>query len=61
MTAFALVCGKLHGEPVTRPTRNGGQVTFFKLRVVNGASVEWWACVAFAEAAREELDGTRRR
>ena len=33
MSAFAFICGRLHGEPVTRPTRTGGDVTFFKLRV----------------------------
>ncbi|MDR3420104.1 MAG: hypothetical protein P4L80_02490 [Xanthobacteraceae bacterium] len=57
MSAVALVSGKLHGEPVTRPTRNGGQVTFFKLRVVNGATLEWWECATFSDTAREELDG----
>lgn len=57
MSAAALVFGKLHGEPVTRPMRNGGQFTTFKLRVVNGAAVEWWDIAAFSEAAREELNG----
>ena len=37
MTAHALIAGRLHGEPVTRPTCNGGTVMFFKLKVANGA------------------------
>jgi hypothetical protein len=57
MSALALVAGKLHGEPLTRPTRNGGQVTFFKLRVVNGTALDWWDVATFSDTAREELDG----
>jgi single-stranded DNA-binding protein len=57
VTVFALISGKLHGEPITRPTRTGGQFTSFKLRVVNGAAVEWWNLLAFADAARDELAG----
>ncbi len=57
MTVFALISGKLHGEPITRPTRTGGQFTSFKLCVVNGAAVEWWNVLAFADAARDELAG----
>ena len=57
MTAPALISGKLHGEPVTRPTRNGGQVTFFKLRVVNGAELELWDCATFGGTARAEIEG----
>jgi hypothetical protein len=57
MSALALIAGKLHGDVVTKPTRNGGQVTFFKVRVVNGSSLEWWSCATFSETAREELDG----
>jgi hypothetical protein len=56
MSALALISGKLHGEPVTRPTRNGGQVTFFKLRVVNGAELEFWDCATFSDTVRAELD-----
>ena len=55
MSAHALISGKLQGEPVTRPTRNGGQVTFFKLRVANGAAVEWWEVATFSDTVREEL------
>jgi len=57
MSALALISGRLHGDPVTRPTRSGGQVTFFKLRVVNGAEVEWWDVAAFSNTARAELEG----
>ena len=55
MSAVALISGKLQGEPVTRPTRSGGQVTFFKLRVANGAAVEWWEVATFSDTVREEL------
>ncbi|MGO9430252.1 single-stranded DNA-binding protein [Rhodoblastus sp.] len=55
--AFALVTGRLHGEPITRPTRTGGQFATCKLRVVNGVAVEWWNVIAFTDAAREELAG----
>jgi hypothetical protein len=57
MTAHAMTAGKLHGEPVTRPTRNGGQVTFFKPRVINGAGIEWWDVATFNDTARAELEG----
>jgi single-stranded DNA-binding protein len=58
MSAFVLISGRLHGEPTTRPTRNGGVVTFFKLKVVNGSSsIEWWDVAAFSEKAREKLEG----
>jgi single-stranded DNA-binding protein len=57
MSAFALIAGKLTGEPVTRDTRNGGRVTFFRLRVANGATLEWWDVATFSDSAREELDG----
>ena len=57
MSAFAMISGRFHGESVTRPTRNGGQVTFFKLKVVNGASLEFWDCATFSDTARTELEG----
>jgi len=57
MSALALIAGRLHGEPTTRPTRNGGQVTFFKLRVVNGAELEFWECARFSDTARAEIEG----
>ena len=55
MSAYAMIAGKQHGEPVTRPTRNGGQITFFKLRVINGAEIEWWDVATFSDTARAEL------
>jgi hypothetical protein len=58
MSAYGLISGRLHGEPTTRPTRNGGVVTFFKLKVSNGSSaIEWWEVAAFSEKAREKLEG----
>jgi hypothetical protein len=57
MSASALISGRLHGEPTTRPTRNGGVVTFFKLKVANGNAIEWWDVAAFSEKAREKLEG----
>jgi hypothetical protein len=57
MSAIGLISGRLHGEPTTRPTRNGGVVNFFKLKVANGNSIEWWEVAAFGEKASEELDG----
>jgi hypothetical protein len=57
MSSLAMIAGRLHGDVVTKPTHNGGQVTFFKLKVVNGSSLEWWSCATFSETAREELDG----
>lgn len=57
MSAHALISGKLHGEPITRPTRNGGVVVFFKLKIANGSAIEWWDVAAFSEKAREKLEG----
>jgi len=57
MSAFALISGRLHGDPVTRPTKNGGTVVFFKVKVANGASIEWWDVATFDDAARAELAG----
>ncbi|MGO9773700.1 MAG: hypothetical protein ACLPSW_29975 [Roseiarcus sp.] len=57
MSALAFISGTSRGAPATHPTRNGGQVTFFKLRVVNGAALEWWDVATFSDTAREELDG----
>lgn len=55
MSAFALISGRLHGEPTTRPTRTGGQVTFFTVRVANGSAIEFWSVATFSEAIREDL------
>lgn len=52
-----MISGKLKGDPVTRQTRNGGQVTFFTLRVANGAALEYWDIATFSNTVREELEG----
>jgi single-stranded DNA-binding protein len=57
MSALALISGKLASEPLTRPTKTGGEVTFFKLRVANGAALEWWDIVTFSDTVRGELEG----
>jgi hypothetical protein len=59
MSAIGLISGRLVGEPATRPTRNGGTVNFFKLKVTNGSAIEWWEVAAFGEKAMEELEGLR--
>jgi hypothetical protein len=61
MSAYALISGRLHGEPTTRPTRTGGVVTFFKLKVANGNATEWWDVAAFSDKARENLEGLGER
>lgn len=53
----ALITGRLHGEPTTRPTRNGGMVTFLKLKVVDGNRIDYWSVATFSDSAREELEG----
>jgi hypothetical protein len=57
MTALTLVSGRLQGEPVTRPTKTGGRVTFFKLRVAVGSEVQFWNIATFSDAVREEVEG----
>lgn len=57
MSPLAMISGKLVGVPVTRPTRNGGTVCFFKLRVISQTSFEYWSCATFSETARAELEG----
>ena len=57
MSAFALISGRLQGEPVTRPTKTGGRVTFFKLRVALGSEVQFWNIATFSDALREEVEG----
>jgi hypothetical protein len=52
MSVFAMIAGKLTGEPRTVDTRNGGKVTFFRLRVANGASIEFWNVATFDDDAR---------
>lgn len=57
MSALTLISGRLHGETTTRPTRNGGEVTFFKLKVASGNRLEFWSVAVFSDPAREELAG----
>ncbi len=57
MSAFVMIAGKLAGEPRTRDTKSGGKVTFFRLKVANGAAREFWDVAAFADDCRAELDG----
>jgi hypothetical protein len=57
MSAIALISGRLQGEPVTRPTRTGGTLTFITLRVANGSTSEYWSVATFDEAVRAELAG----
>ena len=55
MNASTLISGRLSGEPTTRPTRNGGEVTFCKVKVASGNRIEFWSVATFSEAARDEL------
>jgi hypothetical protein len=57
MSQLSLISGRLQGEPVTRPTKTGGQVTFFAVRVANGSTSEYWSVATFDEAVRAELTG----
>jgi single-stranded DNA-binding protein len=57
MSTATLITGKLVGEPTTRSTRTGGDVTFFKLKVASGNRLEFWSVATFSDTAREELAG----
>lgn len=52
-----MIAGKTVGEPKTRDTKSGGKVTFFRMRVANGAACEFWDIATFADDCRAELDG----
>jgi hypothetical protein len=56
VTAFAMITRKLNGEPRTHATKNGGKVTFFRLRVANGNALEFWSIVTFSDDHRALLD-----
>jgi hypothetical protein len=56
VTARALVCGRLNGEPKTRPTKSGGCGRFFKLGVVSGSAVQFWDVATFSDAVRDEFE-----
>jgi single-stranded DNA-binding protein len=57
MSALTLITGRLANEPTTRPTRNGGEVTFFKLKVATGSRIDFWSVATFSGTARDELAG----
>jgi hypothetical protein len=57
MSVLTLISGRLSGEPTTRLTRNGGEVTFCKVKVASGNRIEFWSVAIFSDAAREELAG----
>ncbi len=57
MSALTLITGRIADEPTTRPTRNGGKVTFFKLKVARGNRFEFWSVATFSDTARQELAG----
>lgn len=57
MSQLGLISGRLQGAPVTRPTKNGGEWTAFKMRVTSGNRVEFWSVCTFSDTAREELAG----
>ena len=57
MSHSSLVQGRILGEIQTRPTKTGGQITFFKMQVINGVTKELWSISTFSDAVREELSG----
>jgi hypothetical protein len=57
VTVSCLAQGRIFGEIQTRPTKNGGQVTYFKMKVTNGTKIEFWSISTFSDAVREELLG----
>jgi single-stranded DNA-binding protein len=57
MSSYALPTGRIFGEILTKPTKNGGQVTFFKMKVTNGNATEFWSISTFSDTVREELSG----
>jgi hypothetical protein len=59
MTVSCLLQGRVLGEIQTRPTKTGGQVTFLKMQVINGAARELWSISTFSDTVREELSGLR--
>lgn len=53
---FAMVTGVLHGQPITKTTRSGRPVCFFKVKISRGQNTEWWSCSVFSQTVRDELD-----
>jgi single-stranded DNA-binding protein len=57
MSVLSLISGRLVGEPRTFPTKTGGHLTAFKIKIANGSNLEFWEVVTFSDTAREELAG----
>jgi hypothetical protein len=57
MSVSGLLQGRVIGEIQTRPTKTGGHVTFFKMKVTSGNATEFWSISTFSDTAREELSG----
>lgn len=57
MSASDMIVGKITGAARTHDRRSSGKVTFFKLRVANGSSLEFWSVAVFEDEARAMLDG----
>lgn len=57
MSSIVLIMGRLQGELRTFPTKTGGRLTAFRLKVANGNNLEFWEVVTFSDTSREELEG----
>jgi len=57
MTVSCQAQGQILGEIQTRPTKTGGQVSYFKMKVKNGNATELWSISSFSDSVREELSG----
>lgn len=55
MSAFAMVSGRLFGEPVRRETKTGSEAVYFKLKVSNGSSIEFWSIACFPDRLGDDL------
>jgi hypothetical protein len=55
MSAFAMVSGRLFGEPVRRETKTGSEAVYFKLKVGNGSSIEFWSIACFPDRLGDDL------
>jgi single-stranded DNA-binding protein len=57
MSFSSLAQGRIFGEMQTRPTKTGGRVTFFKMKVTNGNATDFLNVSTFSDTVREELSG----
>jgi hypothetical protein len=57
MTVSCQAQGQILGEIQTRPTKTGGQVSYFKMKVTNGNATELWSISSFSDSVRQELSG----